>query len=193
MGFFDTLGKKATEAYNVTTKKTGELAKEAKLRMKINENKSNINDLYKEIGKKVYEKHVRQENIDIKADLEEECAKIDILSSEIESCLTSILELKDKKQCIKCHAEIDENAVFCPKCGEKQPEIEVKEAEVVEEKTEKQEDKNEQESDNESNLQQVEEENNLEKTVEIESTPKLENGENVQEISYTEADEVEQQ
>lgn len=134
MGFFDTLGKKATEAYNVTTKKTGELAKEAKLRMKINENKSNINDLYKEIGKKVYEKHVRQENIDIKADLEEECAKIDILSSEIESCLTSILELKDKKQCIKCHAEIDENAVFCPKCGEKQPEIEVKEAEVVEEK-----------------------------------------------------------
>ena len=106
-------------------------SKEAKLRMKINENKSNINDLYKEIGKKVYEKHVRQENIDIKADLEEECAKIDILSSEIESCLTSILELKDKKQCIKCHAEIDENAVFCPKCGEKQPEIEVKEAEVV--------------------------------------------------------------
>ena len=128
MGFFDTLGKKATEAYNVTTKKTGELAKEAKLRMKINENKSNINDLYKEIGKKVYEKHVRQENIDIKADLEEECAKIDILSS--------ILELKDKKQCIKCHAEIDENAVFCPKCGEKQPEIEVKEAEVVTENLE---------------------------------------------------------
>ena len=39
----------------------------------------------------------------------------------------------------------------------------------------------------------LEEENNLEKTVEIESTPKLENGENVQEISYTEADEVEQQ
>ena len=101
MGFFDTLGKKATEAYNVTTKKTGELAKEAKLRMKINENKSNINDLYKEIGKKVYEKHVRQENIDIKADLEEECAKIDILSSEIESCLTSILELKVMQKSMK--------------------------------------------------------------------------------------------
>ena len=32
-----------------------ELAKEAKLRMKMNENKSEINDLYKEIGKKVYE------------------------------------------------------------------------------------------------------------------------------------------
>ena len=59
MGFFDTLGKKASEAYGATAKKTGELAREAKLKMKINENKSNINDLYKEIGKKVYEKHVR--------------------------------------------------------------------------------------------------------------------------------------
>ena len=131
MGFFDTLGKKATEAYNVTTKKTGELAKEAKLRMKINENKSNINDLYKEIGKKVYEKHVREENIDINTDLEEECTKIDVLSAEIETCLKSILELKEKKQCEKCHAEIELNASFCPKCGEKQPVEEVKVAEVV--------------------------------------------------------------
>ena len=131
MGFFDTLGKKATEAYNVTTKKTGELAKEAKLRMKINENKSNINDLYKEIGKKVYEKHVREENIDINTDLEEECTKIDVLSAEIETCLKSILELKEKKQCENCHAEIELNASFCPKCGEKQPVEEVKVAEVV--------------------------------------------------------------
>lgn len=137
MGFFDTLGKKASEAYNVTAKKTGELAKEAKLRMKINENKSDINDLYKQIGKKVYEKHVREENIDIKAELQEECTKIDLLSREIETCLTSILELKDKKQCIKCHAEIEENAVFCPKCGEKQPETEVKNAEIVVDELEK--------------------------------------------------------
>ena len=131
MGFFDTLGKKATEAYNVTTKKTGELAKEAKLRMKINENKSNIKDLYEEIGKKVYEKHVREENIDINTDLEEECTKIDVLSAEIETCLKSILELKEKKQCENCHAEIELNASFCPKCGEKQPVEEVKVAEVV--------------------------------------------------------------
>ena len=132
MGFFDTLGKKASEAYGATAKKTGELAREAKLKMKINENKSNINDLYKEIGKKVYEKHVREENIDIKSELEEECSKIDILSSEIETCLASILELKNKKQCIKCVAEIAADAAFCPKCGEKQPEVEVKEAEIVE-------------------------------------------------------------
>ena len=132
MGFFDNLGKKASAAYDATAEKTSKIAKEAKLRMKMNENKSEINNIYKEIGKKVYEKHVANENIDIKTELEEECTKIDVLSAEIETCLKSILELKEKKQCEQCHTEIDLDATFCPKCGAKQPEIEVKEAEVVE-------------------------------------------------------------
>ena len=131
MGFFDNLGKKASAAYDATAEKTGKIAKEAKLRMKINENKSDINDLYKEIGRKVYEKHVREENIEIKTELEEECTKIDVLSAEIETCLKSILELKDKKQCEKCHAEIELYNNFCPKCGAEQPSAQVLNAEVV--------------------------------------------------------------
>lgn len=99
--------------------------------MKINENKSNINEIYQEIGKKVYEKHVREENIDIKTELEEECTKIDVLSAEIETCLKSILELKDRKQCPKCHTELELNAKFCVNCGEKQLDAEVKDAEVI--------------------------------------------------------------
>ena len=71
MDFFNKLTKKAKDTYDVASKKTGELAKEAKLRMKMNENKSDINELYKEIGKKVYEKHVLSEEINIKTDLEE--------------------------------------------------------------------------------------------------------------------------
>jgi len=137
MGFFDNLGKKASKAYDVTAEKTSKLAKEAKLRMKMNENKSDINDLYKEIGRKIYEKHVREENIDIKSELEEECTKIDVLSAEIETCLKSILELKDKKQCEKCHAEIELNNKFCPKCGAEQPGAEVLDAEIVKEDLEK--------------------------------------------------------
>jgi len=131
MGFFDNLSKKASAAYDATAEKTGKLAKEAKLKMKINENKSDINDLYKEIGRKVYEKHIREENIDIKTELEEECTKIDVLSAEIETCLKSILELKDKKQCEQCHAEIDLKDDFCSKCGAKQPGSDVLNAEVV--------------------------------------------------------------
>lgn len=161
MEFFNKIGKKASEAYDATAKKTGELAKEAKLRMKINENKSNINDLYKEIGKKVYEKHVREDDVCIKSEIEEECSKIDALSAEIEESLKSILELKNKKQCIKCHAELDLDAVFCSKCGERQPEPEVIEPEVVTEKTEEHTESSENVEDtNNENSGDVEEVNN---------------------------------
>lgn len=167
MGFFDNLGKKASAAYDATAEKTSKLAKEAKLRMKINENKSEIADIYKEIGKKVYEKHVREENIDIKSELEEECTKLDVLSAEIETCLKSILELKEKKQCEQCHTEIDLDATFCPKCGAKQPEIEVKEAEVVGvEESENIEDTNTDKVENSEELKDTNNEENSENTVE---------------------------
>ncbi len=131
MDFLNKLTKKAKETYEGASKKTGELAKEAKLRMKMSENKSEINDLYQEIGKKVYEKHTLSEEINIKIDLEEECTKIDVLSAEIETCLNQIRELKDKKQCPKCFNEIDLNAKFCNHCGAKQ-EVEVaREVEVI--------------------------------------------------------------
>ena len=128
MDLFYKIGKKVSQTYDATAEKTSKLAKEAKLRMKINENKSDIKQLYREIGKKVYEKHVREENIDINKDLEEECTKIDVLSSEIETCLKSILELKEKKQCPKCHSEIDLDSAYCPRCGEKQSDVENKNA-----------------------------------------------------------------
>lgn len=132
MEFFDKLGKKASETYKVTAEKTSKLAKEAKLRMKMNENKSNINDLYKEIGKKVYEKHIREEEINIKQELEEECTKIDVLSAEIENCLKECLALKDKRKCEKCSTEIEKDALYCSRCGAKQEEIKEEEAKEVE-------------------------------------------------------------
>lgn len=166
MEFFDKLGQKASEAYKVTADKTGKLAKEAKLRMKIGELKSQINDIYKEIGKKVYEKHVREENIDIEKELEEECTKIDVLSNEIDSNLKQCLELKDKKQCQQCYKEIDKNVKFCPECGAKQ------EDEVI--------------VNEEENQEQENEKTNLEKTVEVESNTNLEEDKTTQEIKNEE-------
>lgn len=120
MDFFNKLGKKATQTFNEASKKTGEIAKEAKLRMKMNEDKSKINDIYTEIGKKVYERHTTKGEIQIEKDLEEELTKIDILSAEIETCLKEIMKLKNKKQCEKCFAELDIDAKFCGNCGAEQ-------------------------------------------------------------------------
>lgn len=115
MGFFNDLGKKTTET---TTK----IAREAKLKMKITENKGKIKDLYLEIGKKVYENHIREEKIDIKEFVLDDCSKIDTLSKEIEDARKEILVLNNKKMCKKCFAEIEKDSMFCSKCGEKQTE-----------------------------------------------------------------------
>ena len=163
MNFFYKIGKKVSQTYDVTAEKTSRLAREAKFRMKINENKSDIKQLYKEIGKKVYEKHVREENIDIDKDLEEECTKIDVLSSEIETYLKSILELKEKKQCPKCHAEIDLDSVYCSRCGEKQPDVEAKQPEEIIEDLENSEIKPENQTEKEIVEQKLSGEDNTER------------------------------
>ena len=68
---------------------------------------------------------------------------------------------QNKKQCIKCHAELDLDAVFCSKCGERQPEPEVIEPEVVTEKTEEHTESSENVEDtNNENSGDVEEVNN---------------------------------
>ena len=172
MEFFNKIGKKASEAYKVTADKTGKLAKEAKLRMKIADLKSQINDIYKEIGETVYQKHTRNGEYDIEKEIEDKCTKIDVLSDEIESNLKQCLELKDKRQCSACFAEIEKDAKFCPICGEKQEEIveePAKEVEVVE----KNEEYNNEKSD-------------LEKTVEVESNSNLEDDKTDEHISEEE-------
>ena len=164
MEFFDKLGKKASEAYKITADKTGKIAKETKLKLKMGDLKGQINDLYEEIGKKVYEKHVRKENIDIEKELEEQCAKIDMLSEEIENILKQCMDLKDKKQCLNCHKEIDKNMNFCPECGARQEEP-AKEVEVLD-RLEKVDSNIEKDDDSQENL---------EKTVEMEINPDTEN------------------
>ena len=83
MEFFDKLGKKASEAYKMTADKTGKIAKETKIKFKIGELRTQVNDVYEEIGKKVYEKHVLEGKISIENEIEEYCTKLDVLSDEL--------------------------------------------------------------------------------------------------------------
>ncbi len=144
MDFFDKLGKKASEAYKVTADKTGRIAKDTKIKFKIGDLKSKINDIYEEIGKKVYEKHISDEEIaGVEDEINEKCAKIDEISEEIENLLKESRRLRDKKQCPKCYSELDREVNYCPNCGEKQEipeepviieenEDEIEETEIIE-------------------------------------------------------------
>lgn len=129
MGFFSDIGKKTSET-------TSKIARETKLKMKINENKGKIADLYEIIGKKVYEKHIKEETAGFEEFLNVELAKLDELSKEIEDARIEILKLNQKKMCQNCATEIEKNAQFCPKCGQKQnieePTVEEKALEKLE-------------------------------------------------------------
>lgn len=154
MEFFDKLSKKASEAYKITADKTGKIAKETKLKLKISELKSEINTIYTEIGKKAYEKHTIKNGGEkctenVCEEIKEKCLKIDMLSDEIDNLLKQCLELKDKKQCENCYAEIEKDVKFCPHCGAKQEKEIAVEAEILE--------------------AEEKEKTNLEKTVEVES------------------------
>ena len=163
MEFLDKLGKKASEAYKITADKTGKLAKETKLKFKIGDLRTKISDLYEEIGKKVYESHIREDGEakeNIQEELESLCIKIDVLSDEIEDLLKQCLELKNRKQCKNCYTEIDIEYKYCPKCGAKQD----CEEDNIEVKEETENIEYEEQEENENNNSK-----NLEKTITIES------------------------
>ena len=197
MEFFDKLGKKASEAYKMTADKTGKIAKETKIKLKIGELRTQVNDVYEEIGKKVYEQHVLEGEISIENEIEEYCTKLDVLSDEIDSLLKQCLELKDKKQCPKCYSEIEKEMKFCPNCGYKQTEENVKETEILDDlEVSEIEEENETEDEiikdylqedledskqNEQENQDEKEKTNLEKTVAIESDIDIEENNKEQE------------
>ena len=132
MEFFNKLGKKASETYQVTKEKTVKFSNEVKLKGKIGDAKANINKVYKEIGELVYEQY--KNNTDKKEDIELKCQVISNLYDEISKLETEILALNETKKCVGCGEEIDSKAGFCPKCGKEQPKVEEQEkVEVTEE------------------------------------------------------------
>lgn len=122
MNFLNKLTQISSQTYKYTTEKTNKIAKIAKLKSLMNEDKQKIDDLYNEIGKEVYENHVREEKIDIVSKIEDICKEIDVYADEIELTRKELLRLKDLKQCKKCSYEMELEFKFCPSCGAKQEE-----------------------------------------------------------------------
>ena len=141
MEFLNKLGKKASETYQVTKEKAVNLSEELKLRGKISEYKEEIVKNYKDIGEIVYNE-IKNNNEVSKEAVTSKCEEIDKANDEISKLEVQLLALKKVKKCINCGAELDIDAEFCSKCGNKQPVVEkvevkeepsdTKEAEVVE-------------------------------------------------------------
>ena len=122
MDIFEKIGDAANKTYKYTAEKTSKIAKETKLKMQINEYKGDIKDLYIEIGENVYEKYVKNEELDL-SDLQAKCEMIQDFSDKIVECKDEILKIKEKRQCKNCYEEIDLFANYCPNCGAEQEKI----------------------------------------------------------------------
>lgn len=131
MDIMDKIGKATTQTCRITVTKTNKMAKRAKLKMCINECKDEIQEEYKTMGQKIYEKHVREEDINIKNELEENCKRIDELSKKIENSIEHILALKNMKKCPQCYSEIMISYNFCPVCGKKQNDDKKREEKII--------------------------------------------------------------
>lgn len=138
MELFDKIGEVASQTYKYTTEKADKFARETKLRMKMNENKSKIENLYNEIGEAVYRQHISLSKENFEEEIKIACEEIDKISKEIEQQNNELLSLKDRKQCPNCHEKIEKDDKYCHNCGMNQ--------EVKENKDEKNDSENEEES-----------------------------------------------
>lgn len=131
MEIFEKIGDAASKTYKYTAEKTSKIAKETKLKMKINECKKEIETIYKEIGEAVYEKFIVNEEVS-KEELTQRCEEINVLTEKIVECKDEILNLKEKKQCKNCYEEIELVARYCPNCGCEQEVVETSNNEDIE-------------------------------------------------------------
>lgn len=129
MDFFNKLGKKASETYQVTKEKTAKFSEEMKLKGKINEAKNNITNLYEEIGQHVYNQY-KTNTEEGKDEITSKCEEISKQFDVIAKTEADILALKEIKKCEKCGAEINQKDDFCPKCGKEQPKTQKEEIKV---------------------------------------------------------------
>jgi len=116
MDILNKLGKKASETYQYTKEKTTQISGELKLKSKISDAKSKIEETYLAIGEIVYNRTKNGGDV-LKEDISSKCDEITDLFEEIEKAEAEILLLKNIAKCESCGAEIESGVEFCPKCG----------------------------------------------------------------------------
>ncbi len=107
---------KIKSTVSATTKKAVKLSGDAidytKIKFKIGEINSKLDEKYAAIGLAVYE-----DSDD--GDIEAICAEIKELRDELDDYKLKLSEYKNNKFCPACGAVCDKEDVFCKECGEK--------------------------------------------------------------------------
>ena len=128
------VGKTATDTYNTVADKSGKAIEDAKLKLSIAEKEDEIDEIYKEMGKAVYESYKSGE--DVGKAFTKDSKAIDKKLSEIDEMNKKILYNKSLRVCDNCKDVISLENSFCPTCGAKQKSVKLKEEKKEEPKKE---------------------------------------------------------
>ena len=119
------VGEGAEKTYKAVADKSGKIIKETQMRVKANDKEGDKEMLYYEMGKAIYDMYKKGE--DVGASFAKNCKKIDKLDKEIEEMETHMLYLRGWRKCANCGETIGIENKFCPKCGDKQKAVKIKE------------------------------------------------------------------
>lgn len=123
------VGDTATTTYNTVADKSGKLIEETKLKIAISDKETDIDEIYEEIGKVVYNAYKAGE--DVGKEFAKQGKKIDKLNEEIKEMNKKILFNKNLRVCESCGETIPLLSKFCTNCGEKQKAVKFKEEKKV--------------------------------------------------------------
>ena len=128
------VGKTATDTYNTVADKSGKLIQDAKLKISVSDKETDIEEIYENMGKTVYDSYKAGE--DVGKVFTKESKKIDKIKSEILEMNKKLLYNKGLRECEKCFETIPLESTFCKNCGVKQKPVKIK-GEKKEEEIEK--------------------------------------------------------
>ena len=115
--FFNELGKKLSDVGSTAMQKTKEFSDITKLNSAISEEERNQGNLYTQLGKIYYDQDAPEDIYkDTVEALKSSMAKVTELKEQLKA-------IKKVRTCESCGTEIANDAVFCPKCGAKLPEV----------------------------------------------------------------------
>ena len=117
MDFFDNVLNKTKEAFDVVSKKTGEIVTVEKQKFDVSSLKSKLEKDYAELGRLYFKSIDTTDGLDAK-----EKALVEEINKKLEAINELNVEIanaKAKRFCPSCKAAIADNSVYCSNCGEK--------------------------------------------------------------------------
>ena len=108
-------GEFAAKTAESAGKKANEIYSASKINLRIFDINTDIDVLYKDIGRIIYASHRNQETST--DELEAKLAALDEKTEKLEQLKAELIALKNIKVCHNCGEVFDKSGSFCPGCG----------------------------------------------------------------------------